>query len=157
MTLTNRALILLLAIIVSSCGSSGVDNAGEIASTPLDDLNIGGKDIPVALQSALADPYGMPPDTNCQSLDAMIADLDSVLAPDIDAAEDQPDGVGKKMGNAAAGALKSTAEDIIPFRSWVRKLTGAEKRSRKTASAIGAGIVRRAFLKGVRAANQCES
>ena len=30
--------------------------------------------------------------------------------------------------NSAIGALQSTAEGIIPFRGWVRKLTGAERR-----------------------------
>ena len=59
------------------------------------------------------------------------------------------------VGNAAVGALQKTVEGAIPFRGWVRKLTGAERYSRKVAAAITAGSIRRAFLKGVAAADGC--
>jgi hypothetical protein len=55
----------------------------------------------------------------------------------------------------AMGALQRTAEDVVPFRGWVRKLTGAERHSKKVANAIAAGIARRAFLKGIRFAQGC--
>ena len=56
---------------------------------------------------------------------------------------------------AAVGALQRTAEGVIPFRGWIRKLSGAERHSRQVAAAITAGGVRRAFLKGVRASRSC--
>jgi len=44
---------------------------------------------------------------------------------------------------------------VIPFRGWIRKLTGAERYSKRVAAAITAGAVRRAFLKGVRVMKNC--
>jgi hypothetical protein len=57
--------------------------------------------------------------------------------------------------SAAVGAVRSTAEGLIPFRSWVRKLTGAERYTKRVATAIATGTVRRAFLKGVRLSKGC--
>lgn len=44
---------------------------------------------------------------------------------------------------------------MIPFRGWVRKLTGAERYSRKVSAAIAAGAIRRAYLKGLGQAAGC--
>jgi hypothetical protein len=55
----------------------------------------------------------------------------------------------------AVGALQRTAEGLIPFRSWVRKLSGAEQHSREVSACIAAGSVRRAFLKGLAASQHC--
>lgn len=46
---------------------------------------------------------------------------------------------------------------MIPFRGWVRKLTGAERYSRKVSAAIAAGAIRRAYLKGLGQAAGCEA
>ena len=62
---------------------------------------------------------------------------------------------GHAAGEAAVGALRSTTESVIPFRGWVRKLTGAERYSREVAAAIAAGSVRRSYLKGVGQARGC--
>src|SRR5664280_2970956 len=48
--------------------------------------------------------------------------------------------------SSAVDALRSTTEGIVPFRGWVRKLSGAERYSHKVAASIAAGTVRRAFL-----------
>ena len=53
------------------------------------------------------------------------------------------------------GTVKSTAEALIPLRNWVRKLSGAEQASRQVTRAIAAGIVRRAYLKGLGQAKGC--
>ncbi len=37
----------------------------------------------------------------------------------------------------------------MPFRGWIRRLSGAERHARDVAAAIAAGTARRAFLKGV--------
>lgn len=91
----------------------------------------------------------------------MILQLDAVLAPDLDteATKTKPGLVERgttEAGDAAVGALRRTTESVLPFRSWIRKLTGAERRSKENAAAIAAGIVRRAFLKGLGAANGCK-
>jgi hypothetical protein len=59
------------------------------------------------------------------------------------------------VGQAAIGAVRGAAEGVVPFRGWVRKLTGAEQYSKDVAAAIAAGTIRRAFLKGVGQANGC--
>ena len=55
----------------------------------------------------------------------------------------------------ASDALRNAAEGVIPFRGWVRKLSGAERYSREVAAAIAAGTIRRAYLKGIGAAAGC--
>ena len=60
-----------------------------------------------------------------------------------------------QIENASVSALKSTTQSIVPFRSWVRKLTGAERYSKKVSAAITAGSIRRAYLKGVAHAKGC--
>ncbi|MGZ5182034.1 MAG: hypothetical protein ACXWC2_16235, partial [Ramlibacter sp.] len=55
------------------------------------------------------------------------------------------------------GAVQRTAEGLIPFRGWVRKLSGAERYSKKVAASITAGSVRRGFLKGFAASEHCPS
>ena len=51
--------------------------------------------------------------------------------------------------------MRSAAEGVIPFRGWVRKLSGAERYSRDVAAAIAAGTIRRAYLKGIAQAGGC--
>jgi hypothetical protein len=83
-----------------------------------------------------------------------------VLGPDLDAPVSEANkGLVERgiegAGGAAAGALQRTAEGVVPFRGWVRKLTGAERYSKRVAAAIAAGTVRRGFLKGLAAAQKC--
>lgn len=47
------------------------------------------------------------------------------------------------------------AEGIVPFRGWVRKLSGAERYAKEVAAAITAGTIRRAYLKGLGQAAGC--
>jgi hypothetical protein len=55
----------------------------------------------------------------------------------------------------AVAAVRRTAEGIIPFRGWVRKLTGAERYARDVSASITAGSLRRSYLKGMRQASGC--
>jgi len=130
------------------------------ATAPLADLNVLRTKIPEALQAARQHPYALPADASCASLGAEIAQLDEALGPDLDAPHnpDNPSLIergGESLGNAAIDTLKGTTEAIVPLRSWVRKLTGAERHSKDVAAAIHAGAVRRGFLKGVRNARGC--
>ena len=83
-----------------------------------------------------------------------------VLGPDLDAPPAEAHRGLLERGTetasgAAVGALQRTAEGVVPFRGWVRKLTGAERYAKRVAAAITAGGVRRAFLKGVQATKAC--
>lgn len=59
--------------------------------------------------------------------------------------------------NGAAGLAGDvvTGAASLPFRSLVRRLSGAHKRDRNVAAVILGGMVRRGFLKGQRAALGC--
>jgi hypothetical protein len=55
-----------------------------------------------------------------------------------------------------SGAAAGMAAETIPFRGWVRKLTGAEQHDRLVQAAIAAGAVRRGYLKGLGEARGCD-
>jgi hypothetical protein len=130
------------------------------AATPLHDLNLLKAKIPAALLAAQKAPYAPPTDANCDGLAVEIRQLDAALGEDLD----MPSAPGHRnlleqgrtlADDAAVGAVRHAAEDLIPYRSWVRRLTGAEKYSQLVTSAIKAGIVRRAYLKGLGQAQGC--
>jgi hypothetical protein len=116
--------------------------------------------VPVT-QLAQQHPYLVPVDGNCAAIIAEIHKLDEVLGADLDApaSDDTPsllDRSGDFAEDQAVGAVQRTAEGLVPFRGWVRKLSGAERYSKKVSASITAGSVRRAFLKGV-ASQHCSS
>lgn len=117
--------------------------------------------IPPVLLEAKKHPYALPKDPGCDGLAPDIKALDIVLGADLDVPPNPDDpGMIERgavfIGDAAVGAVRGAAEGIIPFRSWVRKLTGAERHSKEVAAAIAAGIVRRAYLKGLGQAAGCQ-
>lgn len=133
---------------------------GQAVTSPLSDLNLVQAPIPQVLKAAQKAPYAMPADAHCDSLAAQVRAFDEVLGADLDSPPPPGDpGLvergSREAGTAAAGALKSAAEGIVPFRGWVRKLTGAERYSKEVAGAIAAGTVRRAYLKGLGEARGC--
>lgn len=157
----NRTLLLLVAAtLLAACASQDEKKLADAAVTPLSDLNLVNAPIPEVLQAARKAPYAAPEDRSCPALLAQVRALDEVLGPDLDTPPtDANPGLvergGAEVGEAATKALRRTAEGVIPFRSWVRKLTGAERYSRRVAAAIAAGSVRRAFLKGLAVAQGC--
>lgn len=148
--------LLAAALLLAACASSSQDKVTNAATTPLSDLNVVRADIPDVLKAAAAAPYAMPADASCGGLAAGIRSLDEVLGPDIDAPATAGNaGLLERGEDAATGALQRTAEGVIPFRGWVRKLTGAERYARQVSAAITAGGVRRGFLRGLAAAKAC--
>lgn len=126
------------------------------ATAPLRDLNVVRAKIPRVLLEAMADPYARPPKGyTCRTLIPMVQALDDALGPDLDriAVEDQD--VMERSRETALGAAADLASDAIPFRGWVRKLTGAERHDRLVRDAIFSGGVRRAYLKGLGEAKGC--
>jgi len=141
--------------------SAVTDRVGQAALTPLSDLNVVQEEIPPALLKAQeGGPYAPPSPLDCAAVQADINDLDDALGADLDAARD-----GKKASlldrgtdmaeNTGVGMVRRTVEGFVPFRSWVRKLSGAERHSQKIAGAITAGGIRRAYLKGLRRGLGC--
>ena len=162
------ALTLAPVFLLAACASapeSGKPSAdariSQAATTPLSDLNLVRADIPMVLQAAAKAPYGPPPEPGCKVLGEQIAALDGALGADLDKTPTpkDPSLVARSsdaVGDAAFDALRRTAEGAVPFRGWIRKLSGAERYSKEVAVAIAAGTVRRAYLKGLGQGQGCE-
>ncbi len=136
------------------------DSFGDAVIAPLGDFNLNQTPIPPILLDAALTPYTAPPVITCTTLAAAIAPLDEALGADLDTPP-SPFNPGLLergsvlAGDAAISAVRGATESLVPFRSWVRKLTGAEAHSKKLRAAIAAGAVRRAYLKGLGAAKGC--
>ena len=151
-------IVALLAL--AGCASSTASRMGSAAATPLSDLNLNKADIPDVLANASRQPYLAPAGQHCVAIALEIRQLDDALGPDIDepVAKGEPslfERAGGVARDQAVGAVQRTAEGLIPLRGWVRKLSGAERHSRRVASSVMAGAVRRSFLKGVASARNC--
>jgi len=147
-------------VVLTGCASTTASRIGTAATTPLTDLNVAKTDIPDVLEAARNNPYQVPGSQNCVAISLEILALDEVLGADLDAlaSTNNPSLTRRASSMAqdhAVGALQRTAEGLIPFRGWVRKLSGAERHSKRVAASIAAGSVRRAFLKGVAAGQNC--
>ena len=173
---SNQWIAVCVAIIsLSGCASnsetvqkktekSGADTrfdsrVGAAMTSPLSDLNIVKSDIPEVLMNARKAPYLIVPGADCAWYEREIDSLNAVLGPDLDAVKVDANGniVERELGNATINALKSFTEGFVPFRSWVRRLTGADSHAREVAAAGMAGIVRRSYLKGVSTAKSCST
>lgn len=138
-------------------------NRGSItgaASAPMRDLNLLRAKIPPVLLDALDDPYARPHPATCPVLIALLEPLNEALGADIDEPP-SPDGrdlIDKGWDTAedtALGFMAGAAQDLIPMRGWVRKLTGAERHDRLVRAAITAGGIRRGYLKGLGESRGC--
>jgi hypothetical protein len=152
-------LAIAIALVFTACATKKPSPVVGAVTAPLTDLNLLQTEIPEVLIEARKQPYAYPSDTACSCLIGMIENLDAVLGPDLNAPKEAEQGwfdKGTDQANkATVGAIRRTTESLVPFRSWVRKLTGAESRSKQYSDAIAAGIVRRAFLKGLAVARGC--
>ncbi len=125
--------------------------AGDVATTPLSDLNIKKDEVPAILVSAREKPYSVSGLTRCPAIASEIARLDAVLGDDIDLMRE--DG---KSGRNVGGVAKSLVSSLIPFGGLIREISGANAQQRKWNEAIYAGSVRRAYLKGVGEQRGCK-
>lgn len=157
-------LSLALPLLLAACRKAEAEppltkQLSGAVTAPLNDLNLLRAKIPPVLNQALRAPYAPPADSTCGGLAAEIQLLDAALGADLDA----PAGPGPDLAErgraeaeaAAVGAVRNATEGLIPFRGWVRKLSGAERASRQVTRAIAAGMVRRAYLKGLGEARGC--
>jgi hypothetical protein len=151
---------LIATLVLAGCATTSGDDLGHAVTAPLNDLNLVRDKIPDVLNAAHAAPYALPQNVSCDALSASVVELNEVLGADIDA----PPAAREKslaergfdeLGRVALDAVRHTTESVIPFRNWVRKLSGAERYSREVANAVTAGTARRAFLKGLAAGKGC--
>jgi hypothetical protein len=130
----------------------------DAAEAPLEDLNIKRHEIPPVLIRAEKDPYDLTNFGSCELIAADVGSLDDALGPDFDEPPPPQTRNEKRADQAAKASLdavKGVSEGVIPFRYWVRRLTGAERHSQAVQRAIKAGTERRAYLKGIGMRNNC--
>src|SRR3990167_368736 len=145
---------------IKSASEANKDGITGAMTAPLRDVNVIRTKIPRVLLESMDDPYRRPVPASCASLISLIKPLDAALGEDLDSMpatgdEDLMDRGRKAAGEAALGAVASAAQDMIPMRGWVRKLSGAERHDRLVQSAIASGAVRRAYLKGLGESRGC--
>lgn len=170
-----RLHVLLLApvlALLAGCVSNQMNRDGTVQTTaqanragiggavtaPLRDVNVVRTKIPEPLLEALAEPYARPPDAGCAAIIAQVTALDETLGADWDIQNPEKPRKDRMMEQAESGAyglMAGAAQGVIPFRGWVRKLTGAERHDRLVGNAIAAGRVRRAYLKGLGESRSC--
>jgi len=150
-----RILIPLLCLALASCGAAGQvrEGLGDAVTAPLVDLNVRRDQIPTVLLQAQANPYDQRNLNQCSTVAAEVARLNEALGPDRDEPP-APNGATLNertqdaLAEAALKAIRDAVTDFIPYRSWIRQLSGAQARSKAVQDAIEAGRLRRAFLKG---------
>jgi len=134
----------------------GVPGAVE---APFEDVNVIRSQIPPVLLRAEEAPYARPQPAGCANIANAVADLDDALGDDFDMQSPEDSSTGEKRGRQAGevmvAALRDTTTDFIPFRSWVRRLSGAQRHANEVRLAVYAGRVRRAYLKGLGEALGC--
>ena len=123
--------------------------ATDVAATPIDDLNLRAKKVPEVLIAAQDAPYSLRGLRTCAQFSHAITGLNAVLGDDIDVA--QAKGQRVNTGRLAKSAIGS----FIPFEGVIKEVSGANAHERSVQSAIYAGSVRRAFLKGVGQSRGC--
>ena len=155
-TIKMRFLLLFLGVLLVGCTTTDQSKVAQAVTAPLGDLNLVDAPIPESLAHAQKGPYAVPDGPGCSALMSEVRVLDADLGPDLDtpASESNPSLI-ERGSYRAMGAVRKTAEGVVPYRRWVRKLSGAENHDKFVQSAIIAGNVRRAYLKGLGEARGC--
>jgi len=141
---------------VNRVGDKG--SFGEVALTPLSDINLRKQRIPEKL-TQLQTPYDFVPDQSCPALVADIQNWDEILGPDMDSAiYESRDAKGKrKTRETTLDVAEAGVGSFIPFRGLVRAATGATKHENTIRREYRKGVARRAYLRGLAAAQRCRA
>lgn len=146
--------MLIACSLVAACAGRtddtrrGVTNA---ALSPLRDVGLMRPEIPLALRG-LEYPYATDSIIEgCAAVQTEINTLNRVLGPE----SYQPgpnrnvwDRSGDFIQDQTIEAVEDTATDLIPFRSWIRRISGASRAERDALRAVANGQQRRTFLRG---------
>src|SRR5437879_13058807 len=74
-----RSTSVLLVLVLVACTTQKQSDVVDAAATPLSDLNVVHAEIPAVLLEAQKEPYSVPGDQICTSLEASVRALDEVL------------------------------------------------------------------------------
>lgn len=154
--------VLAVTASVAACGTTGRSadtrrGVTDAAYTPLRDVNMIRPEIPLLLRN-LQYPYATADLNDCSAVTNQIHSLDAVLGPESYQAGPNRniwDRGGDFMEEQTIAAAQNTAQDLIPFRSWVRRLSGASEADREALRAVANGQQRRTFLRGYGASMGC--
>ena len=126
-------------------------DATTVAKSPLKDVGLVKDKIPQVLIDARTATYALPSPLTCKTIFDAVDALNAELAPDLDNPSTQI-----KTGMSATEIGETVVHGLTPLRSWVRKLSGAEKNDNAVQAAILAGSIRRGYLKGVGLGLHCQ-
>jgi hypothetical protein len=143
-----------------SIGPTG-GQVGEAITSPLRTLNLIKPEVAAALSRAAEAPYAAPQPLTCYAIGTEVVALDTALGADLDAIASNTstslvDRGSEAANKAAIGALRNAADGLVPYGGLVRQLSGANRAAKEAAAARVAGVVRRAYLKGLGQALKCE-
>ena len=128
------------------------DGFSEAALSPLEDVNLKRAPIPEELKQ-IRNPYGVDPDVSCDKIAKEVTTLDALLGRDWDVPPPDEKGLNDRAADGAStaflDAVASGASGFIPYRGFVRTLTGANSHATKVRKAYERGSHRRTFLKGI--------
>jgi hypothetical protein len=140
---------------IQTSSQANRENLQGAASAPLRDVNVLRTKIPDVLLRAMSDPYARPPKPTCAGITAQILPLNGALGADLDEIAMDEDDLMERGRESVLGVMAGAASGVIPFRGWVRQLSGAERHDKLVTAAITAGAVRRAYLKGLGETHGC--
>jgi len=147
---------------VSQTAEDRMPGVNDAVRAPLRDLNMLEDDVPTVLVRAYQHPYDTGGLDSCQAITEQVTALDLALGPDVDiprapSARDDMLGQGRSLaGDAALDAVRSATTGVIPVRSWVRRVSGANRAEQEAKSIALAGSVRRGFLKAMGVERGCD-
>lgn len=121
----------------------------DAALTPLSDLNLARDPIPPILVAARSNPYANDGLDDCAAILSGIGDLDAVLGDDFDTRDP------RERSLTPGGVAQRAVGMLIPFRGIIREISGANNHEFNFREAISAGLMRRAYLKGLGEARGC--
>ncbi|WP_290754853.1 hypothetical protein [Henriciella sp.] len=173
-----RLFLLLIPItgLLAACASSTASTAStatsaavsqtragftEAALSPLEDLNLRKDEIPPVLAD-IDNPYAVSQTLGCEDITSRLAELDAVLPPDWDAAHERQEdsSLSDKAADTASdgvlGVVASEARGLIPYRGWVRRLSGANSHDKKVKAALERGNAQRTYLKAIGRMKSCK-
>jgi hypothetical protein len=154
--------IVLAAVLALGACSSGrtADTRRGVAgaaSIPFRDVGLIRPEIPLLLRN-LHYPYSTATLSDCTAIAREIGQLDAVLGPesyDPGPSRNAWDRSGDFVEEQTVQAAEDTAADLVPFRSWVRRISGASRAEREALRAVANGQQRRTFLRGYGASRGC--
>lgn len=140
--------------------SDNVENAAnDAARQPLRDIGLMKRRIPNAL-ARIADPYAEPSGPGCVWISYELNQLNAALGSETAVMPVQSEEtMGERSSRAASSAtrnmIRSAGTSLMPARSVIRFLSGAENSDALFEAATERGKVRRGYLKGLSEARNC--